>query len=73
MDEPESVLDIARRCVVEVQVRVDRQTVLVRELAHEGRDTAEAEIMLSSLRDALALMHDVVTRYEVPTGRPDAP
>jgi hypothetical protein len=61
MTSPETDLEMAQRQVAESAARVEDQAVLLARLTQQGRDTTAAELLLSSMREALLTMRANLT------------
>jgi hypothetical protein len=58
MTQEERHLEQANRHIVEATERVERQTSLVAGLSRDGHDMKEAEALLETLQQSLALAHE---------------
>ena len=58
----EPPLQMAQRHVEEGEARVARQAALVAELAQRGLETAQAESLLATMKEALGLAYDGLAR-----------
>lgn len=56
MDSDETPLEQARRQVAESELRVAHQAALVAKLTRDGHDTTAAELLLSTMTEALLLL-----------------
>jgi hypothetical protein len=59
-----TLLEIAQRHVADSEVRVAHQSALVSGLAQQGRNTAQAEILLAAFKETLRLMREVLAREQ---------
>ena len=57
MDHYEPHLEMAQRHVEEGEARVAKQTALVAELEDKGLETAQAEALLATMKESLALAY----------------
>ena len=64
--EQQADLGLASRHVADGEARVTQQTALIRELMQDGHDTTNAEALLQTLKETLALMYthlETLTRF----------
>lgn len=64
MTSCKTLLEIAQRHVAESEAQVAHQTALVADLALQGRNTAQAESLLTAFKNTLRLMREVVAREQ---------
>lgn len=69
MAKQETLLEMAERHVVETRARVERQAALVAQLSRQGRDTAQAQALLTSLQGTLRVMCEVLARQQAREAR----
>jgi hypothetical protein len=62
MNSHETLLEMARRHVIDGEAQVAHQTALVAELARDGHNTARAEAVLATLKGTLGIMCEVLAR-----------
>lgn len=58
MDPAEETIALALRHVNEAEQRVEKQQAVVTALRRDGRDTTDAERLLATFRDTLAVMRE---------------
>jgi hypothetical protein len=64
----ETPLELAQRRVREAEVQVARQRERIAELAHEGRDTTQAEAILGTFETTLRFMRQDLANCQKRSG-----
>ncbi len=57
-DQQEDHLALSERHIAEGEQRVAEQIALIEQLARDGHDTTDAQALLETLQQSLALMYD---------------